>query len=299
MDPTAKPSPLRFDPRRQSLEQVVAKAGPPASVDAVLAGSVGRILEGQRNLEALSAVTALLPPRSGMNYARDALLHRATRRMNQAFRIGERVGTGPFGVVLDIGCGRGDNRLGLLERPEVAYIGLDIDPRHFPAPGASTAGARFVEASAHSIPLEEASVDMVVSFNALEHIPDPARVLAQVARILRPGGVFFTQFGPPWHAPFGPHLVRHTGLPHVHHVFPDAVVGEFVGRSDAYMTVNRLPLATYREALWTQPLLDCRHYWEYPTLDHEWMQPFFAPASAALPPDERTVHRVDACLVRR
>lgn len=46
-----------------------------------------------------------------------------------------------------------------------------------------------VQASAAALPLAAASVDAALIVDALHHLPDRDRVLAEVARVLRPGGV--------------------------------------------------------------------------------------------------------------
>ncbi|NKC30246.1 methyltransferase domain-containing protein [Falsiroseomonas selenitidurans] len=52
------------------------------------------------------------------------------------------------------------------------------------------AGLRFLCADAQALPLADASFDLVVCFETLEHLPDQARFLAEVRRVLRPGGLF-------------------------------------------------------------------------------------------------------------
>jgi SAM-dependent methyltransferase len=48
--------------------------------------------------------------------------------------------------------------------------------------------AIYLASGAESVPLLEASVDVVVSRNSLDHVDSPERAIAEVARILRPGG---------------------------------------------------------------------------------------------------------------
>jgi len=45
---------------------------------------------------------------------------------------------------------------------------------------------------AAELPLDDASVDVVLNVSVLEHVPDPARILAEIRRVLRPGGRVYT-----------------------------------------------------------------------------------------------------------
>lgn len=60
-----------------------------------------------------------------------------------------------------------------------AFEGVDID--------AGRAGVDLV-ADAQDLPIEDGSVELVVSFHVLEHIPDDALALSEIARILTPTG---------------------------------------------------------------------------------------------------------------
>ncbi len=65
---------------------------------------------------------------------------------------------------------------------------------------------------ARALTLDDDSIDIVFSISALEHIATPERCLREVRRVLRPGGVFWTNYGPIWSGPIGHHLFfQHEG----------------------------------------------------------------------------------------
>lgn len=109
----------------------------------------------------------------------------------QALRLKYCLEAMPAGRLIDIGCGAGNMPKAIKHyRPDLDVYGLEL------ARGALTEGQRdargvtFVEGSAEQIPFPDATFDAVVMFDVLEHVPEPARLLAEVQRILRPGGVF-------------------------------------------------------------------------------------------------------------
>ncbi|WP_156466815.1 class I SAM-dependent methyltransferase [Methylibium sp. Root1272] len=296
-----KPLPTKFDPRSQSASRILDQLHRDHPISVASTDDVAAVLSWNRDLKALEQLSTLLPARGGMKYDEASLAHRSQRRMNKAIQVAGQVSGGSFHTVLDIGCGRGDNLRGLQQRESYCYVGLDIDDRRFPATRSlqdAEHSEQFICASAECIPLPTGSVDLVVSFNVLEHLPQPGAVIHEITRVLRNGGVFFTQFGPPWNAPFGPHLTRFSGVPHLHHLFPDDVVARFTKREDAYCTVNRLPLKVYRQHLWNTPSTDCRYYWEHVTYDHVWAWPHFLETHRPTDQSECIVNRVDAALVK-
>ena len=95
--------------------------------------------------------------------------------------------------VLDVACGEGYGAA-LLAEVAARVAGIDIDAAtlaHARSAYADRANLSFVEGSAAALPLRDASVDMIVSFETIEHLPaaDQPRMLAEFARVLVPGGV--------------------------------------------------------------------------------------------------------------
>jgi arsenite methyltransferase len=98
-------------------------------------------------------------------------------------------------VVLDIGCGAGTDLLLAARRvgPLGRAIGVDMtaDMRRRAAAGAVRCGLVNVdvrEGDATSLPVEDGSIDVVISNGVLNLVPDKRRALAEIARVLKPGG---------------------------------------------------------------------------------------------------------------
>jgi malonyl-CoA O-methyltransferase len=104
-------------------------------------------------------------------------------------------------AVLDLGAGTGHASLALKRRYRAAQVvALDLSPGMLAeAARRQTLLRRFrrVCADAASLPLREASVDLVFSNLVLHWCNDPDAVFAECRRVLRPGGLLtFTTFGP-------------------------------------------------------------------------------------------------------
>ncbi len=95
--------------------------------------------------------------------------------------------------VVDLGCGTGDLVMALSQRlRDARIVGIDLSASMLLYAGrhATTDGRlRFVVGDAASLPFDDASVDLVVSTLSLHHWSEPADAFAEIARVLRPGGV--------------------------------------------------------------------------------------------------------------
>ena len=93
--------------------------------------------------------------------------------------------------VLDMASGEGYGSA-LLAKTAHSVIGVDIDPMcvaHASDRYRDCANASFVVGSCEAVPLQDRSVDVVVSFETIEHHDKHREMLREIKRVLRPGGV--------------------------------------------------------------------------------------------------------------
>jgi 2-polyprenyl-6-hydroxyphenyl methylase/3-demethylubiquinone-9 3-methyltransferase len=94
--------------------------------------------------------------------------------------------------VLDVGCGGGFLSNALAETGhqvtgvDASETSLVVAARHD-----STRTVRYVLADARRLPFPDESFDVVCAMDFLEHIDEPAAAIAEAARVLAPGGIFF------------------------------------------------------------------------------------------------------------
>jgi len=108
----------------------------------------------------------------------------------------------PRGMGLDLGCGDGKLMRILLEASQASpsLVGVDMDPLETRDAVASGVYQRVHTVPGDRVPEPDASFDFVFSNSVLEHIDDIEPVMAEMARLLRPGGRFvFTVPGPGLH----------------------------------------------------------------------------------------------------
>jgi SAM-dependent methyltransferase len=135
----------------------------------------------------------------------------------------------PGGAILDLGCGYGGRTVAFQRRFGRRTFGIDVDPRMV-APAARFARsigvdeAFFVAGVGEDLPFADASFSTILSYDVLEHVEDPERCLAECARVLAPGGLFFLVF-PPYYHPTGAHLEGYVShLPYANVLFSQRVL---------------------------------------------------------------------------
>jgi ubiquinone/menaquinone biosynthesis C-methylase UbiE len=97
--------------------------------------------------------------------------------------------------VLEIGCGRGVGIEILLAQDAAHVTGFDLDPNMARLAQARLAQcgdrAQVFVGSADAIAAPDDSVDAVVDYGVIHHIPDWPQTLHEIARVLKPGGTFY------------------------------------------------------------------------------------------------------------
>ncbi len=98
-------------------------------------------------------------------------------------------------VVVDVGCGAGVDTLlaALMTGPHGLVVGVDLVEEMVRRAQDNLArsavtNAHFLEASAEALPFAEQSVDVIISNGVFNLVADKNRALAELFRILRPGG---------------------------------------------------------------------------------------------------------------
>jgi SAM-dependent methyltransferase len=106
------------------------------------------------------------------------------------------LGSAPLRI-LEIGCGKGAI-LGRLHAAGHDCHGIDVDPDAVRECCAARPHLAVEVGSGDDIPFPPASFDVVLSFDVLEHIRDSPRHVAEVRRVLTPGGRYLLQTPNKW-----------------------------------------------------------------------------------------------------
>lgn len=106
--------------------------------------------------------------------------------------------------ILDLGCG--DQFLNLqITKDKKDYLGLDIDDLNF---------------ENDSFPLDDSSIDLILSYSVIEHIQDPSIFLNESLRVLKTGGYFVIET-PNWNYSFKDFYNDYT---HVKPYTPNSII---------------------------------------------------------------------------
>ncbi len=94
------------------------------------------------------------------------------------------------GRLVDIGCGEGQVARMATELNDMTVVGIDPAMSQVQVATERAGGPSYLQGSAASLSLADASVDAAVACLVFEHIEDLDAALGEVARVVRPGGTF-------------------------------------------------------------------------------------------------------------
>lgn len=109
----------------------------------------------------------------------ESIFHRLRQRTMRS--LIKQHGEPPF---LDAACGTGL----ILRQLPPGSVGIDINPRNLPKARTHASGRRLINADIEALPFPDNSFATVISTEVLEHLPNPEVALAELWRVLRPGG---------------------------------------------------------------------------------------------------------------
>jgi demethylmenaquinone methyltransferase / 2-methoxy-6-polyprenyl-1,4-benzoquinol methylase len=169
---------------------------------------------------------------------------------------------GPDATVLDVATGTGAVARELLATKGCTVVGLDQSPEMLAeARRRLPAGVKLIEARAEQLPFPDGAFDALTFTYLLRYVEDPAAVLRELARVLRPGGTIAgLEFAVP-HGVWRPlwELYVRVGLPAAGRVLSRGwgEVGDFLGPSirDFY---ERYPEPRLLELWWDAGIRDVR-----------------------------------------
>lgn len=124
--------------------------------------------------------------------ARQSIYAYQTPRVSLWPRMLEIANLGGTERILDVGCGNG-LYLGALRNAGHAgpTFGMDLSRGMLDAAAVASPDARLLVGDAQQLPFPDASFDCLLAMHMLYHVPDRALAIAELRRVLRPGGVVF------------------------------------------------------------------------------------------------------------
>ena len=133
--------------------------------------------------------------------------------------------------VLDFGCGDGQLAFHFAAKGLARSVtGVDIDTaaldraqRTLAANPQFSGTLHFVNGAIEGLPLPDESVDLITAFDCMEHVMEPGKILADWARVLRPGGRALIEWFP-FKGPWGPHMESLVPIPWAHVIFGETAM---------------------------------------------------------------------------
>ena len=162
-----------------------------------------------------------IPPEYG--YSSEMLDIRGKERTDQLIRL---IPLKTSIAYLELGCWDGMVCCHLNKKGKKAY-GIDNKEIGFDHRAISE-GVVLMVMDASDLKFEDNYFDVVFSYDAFEHFSDPASVLSESYRVIKPGGYIYLEFGPLYMSPMGLHAYRQIPVPYTQHLFSRQTLLDFL-----------------------------------------------------------------------
>lgn len=154
----------------------------------------------------------------------------AQRGVERAEMLLSKAAGGRYDAFLELACYDGMTSCALQQRGKQCHA-VDLTDEGFDR-RAEQAGVRCARMDAAALEFPDGLFDVVHSFNAFEHFGDPAAVLREALRVLRPGGLFITRFGPLYGSAKGLHAYDRIPVPYCQFLFPLSMMNAYLRPRD-------------------------------------------------------------------
>jgi len=160
-------------------------------------------------------------------------------------------------VVIDFGCGEGDQVVEMAQRGATRVIGVDTYAPVLEIARAQAARAGIADRCTFtSSPSEKA--DVIVALDSFEHFQDLPGILRTMREFTRPDGAVLASFGPTWYHPLGGHVF--SVFPWSHFAFTEKALVRWLGdfNPDGHTSfesvgLNRLSIARFERVVAESP----------------------------------------------
>ncbi len=138
-----------------------------------------------------------------------------SRRGEQIFSHAE---TAPGKRLLDVGSGNGAVVINMARKHKLDVTGVDVDPEQIQLAQLASYGmanVKFMLLDGQELPFDDGSFDIVSAFRVIHHIANWRDALADILRVVKPGGYFVYSdlTFPTWLAAIGARTVKDVGYP--------------------------------------------------------------------------------------
>ena len=141
----------------------------------------------------------LTQPTASSNYAKFQTSNPVVRRLIDRFyaRLDGIAAELAPASVLDAGCGEGETLARLGDALPAHPVAIDLDPEAAAFTGRRFPQAEVLSGSVYELPFEDASFELVLCLEVLEHLRDPGAAVAELARVSS-GAVVVSVPHEPW-----------------------------------------------------------------------------------------------------